>query len=201
MYMKNLFYLFAIIIIASSNFSCNNDDTTSKDSLTISTISVDSFIASPEKWINQEITIKGTVSHVCRHSGKKLFLFDKNPDNPVKINAGGQFSVFEITLEGSDIEVKGKVIEDSRIDEQYLTEWEQEIKNSVADEVVKTCNADGKAVTGQANAENKEVTNADSINDPFAEVKEMRKELEESGKTYIPIYAIDCISLKEIKKQ
>ena len=75
------------------------------------------------------------------------------------------------------------------------------IKNSVADEVVKTCNADGKAVTGQANAENKEIANADSINDPFAEVKEMRKELEESGKTYIPIYAIDCISLKEIKKQ
>lgn len=199
--MKNLFYLFAIIVIASSNFSCNNEKATSSDSLTTAVITVDSFLVSPEKWINKEVNIKGTVSHVCRHSGKKLFLFSKSPDNTVKINAGGQFSVFEITLEGSDVEVKGKVIEDSRIDEQYLTEWEEEIKNSVADEVVKTCNADGKAVTGQAKAENKEVSNADSVNDPYAEVKEMRKELEESGKAYIPIYAIDCISLKEIKKQ
>ncbi len=200
--MKNLFFLFSIVVISTFNFSCNNASNTSNtDSLSTSTILVDSFIASPEKWANQEITIKGSVSHVCRHSGKKLFLFDKNPDATIKINAGGQFSVFDIALEGSDVEVKGKVIEDSRIDEQYLTEWEEEIKNSVADEVVKTCNADGKAVTGQANKDNKQVSAIDSVNDPYAEVKEMRKQLEQSGKTYIPIYAIDCITLKEIKKQ
>ena len=200
--MKNLFYLFSIVIISTLNFSCNNTtNNSSADSLTTSIISVDSFLATPDKWANKEITIKGSVSHVCRHSGKKLFLFDKNPDNTVKINAGGQFSVFDIALEGSDIEVKGKVIEDSRIDEQYLTEWEEEIKNSVADEVVKTCNADGKAVTGQANKDNKEVSATDTVNDPYAEVKEMRKKLDESGKTYIPIYAIECITLKEIKKQ
>ncbi len=200
--MKNLFYLFAIVTIGTLNFSCNNNGNKSaNDSLNTKTIFIDSFLASPDNWANKEITIKGTVSHVCRESGKKLFLFDKNPDNTVKINAGGQFSVFDIALEGSDVEVKGKVIEDARIDEQYLTEWETEIKNSIDDGVVKTCKADGKTVTGQAKQNNKQVVRTDSVNDPYAEVKEMRKKLEESGKTYIPIYAIECITLKEIKKQ
>lgn len=199
--MKKIIYLLFVVTIFTFNNSCTNSgNKENADSLSTSVISVDSFLLSPEQWANKEITITGSVSHVCRHSGKKLFLFDKNPDNTVKINAGGQFSVFDIALEGSDVEVKGKVIEDSRIDEQYLTEWEEEIKNSVADEVVKTCNADGKAVTGQAN-KNEVTAQTDSTNDPYAEVKEMRKKLEESGKTYIPIYAIECITLKEIKKQ
>jgi hypothetical protein len=202
--MKNFFYLFAIVTVISFTYSCNNKgngDNSGKDSLanTSENATVEAFLETPEKWAFNDIKITGTVSHVCRHSGKKLFLYGQDPNNTIKINAGGEFSGFDVALEGSEVEITGKVIEDSRIDEQYLNDWEKEIKTAVDDGSIKVCTEDGKALTGQGK---KTDIKADStaVVDPYADVKEMRKKLTESGKTFIAIYAIDCLTLKEIKK-
>ena len=203
--MKKLLYFFAIISILAFSSSCNNNsnsDNSGKDSLaqTSETTTVDVFLATPEKWAFNDIKIYGTVSHVCRHSGKKLFLYGQDSNNTVKVNAGGDFANFDVALEGSDVEITGKVIEDSRIDEKYLNDWENEIKTAVDDGSIKVCTADGAALKGQGK---KTEANADSTNavvDPYADLKIMRKKLADSGKTYIAVYAIDCMTLKEIKK-
>lgn len=200
--MKKLFYIFAIIAISSFAFSCGNTENNEgdgKDSLTSEITSVDSFLATPEKWAFNDIIITGTVSHVCRHSGKKLFLFGTNTNNTVKVNAGGESTSFDLALEGSDVEITGKVIEDARIDEKYLNDWENEIKTAVDDGSIKVCTADGQALNGQGKA-TEEKADSNAVADPYADVKAMRQKLAESGKTYIAVYSIDCLKIKEIKK-
>lgn len=174
--------------------SCDNcNKTTESDTLT-SNLSVDVFLKDAEKFAGKEIQISGTVSHVCRHSGKKMFVFGDNPQQTVKINTGGEVSSFDINLEGTEVEITGTVIEDVRIDEAYLNEWEDEIIQMVGDKDVKVCNAESQAISGQQ-GDTASVDQAEE-EDPFAAVKEFRKKLAESGKTYISVYAVDCKSLK-----
>ena len=197
--MKNLFFLLAIsAFLFVNNTGCNSGDTNAADSTKVdsSKITVADFLTAAEKWVGKDVTISGTVSHVCRHSGKKLFVFGADPEQTVKINAGGEVSAFDVNLEGTDVEVTGTVVEDSRIDETYLNEWEAEIKQSVEDKDQKVCNAENQAISTQKG----DSTVTQAVEDPYADVKEFRKKLAESGKTYIPIFAIDCKTLKQIKK-
>ncbi|MEI8201440.1 MAG: hypothetical protein WCH34_00395 [Bacteroidota bacterium] len=196
---KLFFFLVASALILSLNIGCNSCSNQTADSTKVSNVlSVDSFLVAPEKWANKEVVISGTVSHVCRHSGKKLFLFGANAEKTVKINAGGSFSTFDLKYEGVDLEVTGTVVEDEKIDANYLNEWEADIKKSVADKDQKVCNEENKAITGQTNVKGKQ----DSVvEDPYADVKEFRKKLAASGKTYISVYAINCKTIKELKKK
>lgn len=194
--MKKLFFLLAISsVILMGNYGCKNN--VRKSDKTSANVTVDSFLKSPESWAGKEIVIAGTVTHVCRHSGKKLFLFSENPDNTVKIVTGSQVTSFNVELEGKEVEVKGKVIEDEKIDENYLKSWEEEIRKKIEDKEKKVCDADKKALKVQ-NTDTVKTKEADE--DPYAGVKEYRKKLEESGKPYLTIYAIECISLKEVSK-
>ena len=194
--MKKLLFFLAIGAMLIANNACNNFGKQNEDATKVA-ITVDSFLMTPEKWANKDVLIKGTVSHVCRHSGKKLFLFGANPEKTVKVHTGGDFSTFDIKYEGTDVEITGTVVEDEKIDANYLNEWEADIKKNVEDKDVKVCNAESQAITGQKNGKAKV---ADTIEDPYADVKEFRKKLAASGKTYISIYAINCKTMKEIKK-
>jgi len=196
--MKKLFFLLAIVaIISVNNSGCKNSGSKGADSAKLS-ITVDSFLVSPEKWADKDVIITGTVSHVCRNSGKKLFLFSSNPEKTLKINSGGDYSTFDIKYEGMDVEITGTVIEDEKIDANYLNEWETDIRKMVADKDLKVCTEDGKAITGQTGDKTKV---NETQEDPYADVKELRQKLEKSGKTYISIYAINIKTLKELKKK
>ncbi|MFZ4402170.1 MAG: hypothetical protein ACOYO1_19220 [Bacteroidales bacterium] len=196
--MKKIFFLLIIAaFIIGSNIGCKNHGDKSTDS-TKTAITVDSFLLTPEVWAGKDIVIAGTVSHICKHSGKKLFLFGANPEMTVKINAGDNMSTFDIKYEGDDVEITGTVVEDEKIDANYLNEWEAEIKASIADKDQKVCNEENKAITGQTNKTSTKDTAV--VEDPYASVKEFRKKLEETGKTYISIYAINCKTLKVIQK-
>jgi hypothetical protein len=197
--MKKILFVLAIsALFLGNNTGCKNRGKLAADSTKVS-ITVDSFLASPEKWAGKDVVIIGTVSHVCRHSGKKLFLFGANPEKIVKITAGGDHTTFDIKYEGNDVEVKGTVVEDEKIDANYLNDWEKEIKAMVGDKEQKVCNEESKAISTQKKCDTTKVKEA--VDDPYAPVKEFRKKLEESGKTYISIYAITCKTMKELKKE
>jgi len=192
--MKKLLFLLVIgAFIIVNNTGCHNGN----KQIAGNVLTVDSFLVSPEKWVNQDVVISGTVTHVCKHSGKKLFLFGGNPEKTVKVNAGGDHSTFDVKFEGSDVEITGTVVEDEKIDANYLNEWEADIKKMVEDQNQKVCTEENKAISGQTADKAKA---KDTVEDPYADVKEFRKKLAASGKPYIPIFAINCKTLKEIKK-
>ncbi|OGU58592.1 MAG: hypothetical protein A2X64_05045 [Ignavibacteria bacterium GWF2_33_9] len=198
--MKRYYFLLTIITLISIAFSCsdkgNNNNPAEK--VNIPVVTVDEFLDSPDQFFNKEVKLTGTVSHVCKHSGKKMFIFGKDPKATLKINVGGNAPKFAIELAGSDVEIQGKVVEDARIDEQYLQEWENDIKTAVDDGSIKVCTEEGDAMTSQGK-KGVEISDKNS-EDPYKDVKEMRLRMQESGKSYLSVYALNCIMLKEIKK-
>lgn len=123
--MKKIVTLFAIIAIL---FSCKNevkkaDENSQSQEITTSEtpiLAMGDFDTKAGEFVNKEIEIKGIVDHVCKHGGKKILLV--SDDGDVHINSEERF---EETLKGSEISVKGVVVEE-RIDESYCLKMDED---------------------------------------------------------------------------
>lgn len=171
---KSLFLLaFALFL-----FSCANDATKTTEEKTadaanteMTTLKVEDFETKAAEFVGQKILIKGTVDHTCKHSGKKMVILGENPDYSVKIEAGA-VDQFNREIEGSDVSVIATVTE-SRIDGNYLDEWEQEILKNHADD------ADGGA-------------------EELSKIENYRLDLKKSDNEYLSFYGLECVSYEVI---
>ncbi|MCG8309181.1 MAG: hypothetical protein MI975_17445 [Cytophagales bacterium] len=77
--------------------------------------------------LEKEVKIKGTVSHVCSHSGRRCFIVDSAGNHSVRVEAKGNIQAFNRELSGMDIVVSGTVKE-KRLYTDFLDEWEAKVK-------------------------------------------------------------------------
>jgi hypothetical protein len=111
--MKKIIILGLIVLFWSCNqqpqqqnteSNLNTEETTE---LTKAVITVDDLIASNDSLLDQTIIVEGLVTHVCKHSGKRLHLNGAIEDHKVRVEAMGDIDHFERALEGSTILVTG----------------------------------------------------------------------------------------------
>ncbi|MCG8306106.1 MAG: hypothetical protein MI975_01865 [Cytophagales bacterium] len=84
------------------------------------------LLANADTYDGREVLLKGTVVHVCKHSGKRLHLMGADDKTRIRIEAG-KIGQFGRELEGSTIVAKG-IFRRQVIDEEYLAKWEGELK-------------------------------------------------------------------------
>jgi hypothetical protein len=172
--------VFGVIVIATLLYSCGTSQKEAES--TTEKISVENLMASIDNYIDKDIIVSGTVSHVCSHGGKRLFLIGENPDIAIKVIPNEEIGVFSKDLEGSLVDFYGKVKE-LRIDEAYITDMEKEMSEGVESEAAHTHD-------GTHDGEHKEQVGLDSAQ--IAKIAQMRNEVAESGKGYISQYWIEA---------
>jgi hypothetical protein len=69
--------------------------------------SVDELYAHAIDLVGKEITVKGTVMHVCKHGGGRCFLMGSNEDFNIRIEAGEKIGAFKQEQMGSDLTITG----------------------------------------------------------------------------------------------
>ncbi|MEZ4907735.1 MAG: hypothetical protein R2771_08905 [Saprospiraceae bacterium] len=163
--MKKIIFLF--LALSAMAFTINAQNSKSK----LVTIDVKDFDNQASKFVDQEIYITGTCDHVCKHAGRKLHLVGPN-DSKVEVMASESIGKFPKELEGEDLKIKGTVLED-RIDEEYLKEWENEVKEHHKE--------------GTPECEN-----------DMGKIKKMRKEMKTNNLGYVPVYYLEGISFEKI---
>ncbi len=84
--------------------ACNNQ--TKEEAIAIDTAE---FATLAGDLLDQTVTIEGTVIHICRHSGKKMFI----SDDRVKIVVSESIASFDAELEGSVVVIKGIIREEA----------------------------------------------------------------------------------------
>lgn len=121
---KVIFALFTVALFMACNNSTKTTNTTNEKATTeeCSPISVDSFLVVAADLIGKEVTVMGTVDHVCKHGGKKAQIFSSCPSKRIFAFAGESFGNFKAELEGSSICVIGKVIEIKKEDDSCKDE-------------------------------------------------------------------------------
>jgi hypothetical protein len=68
-----------------------------------------SLVSNPADYIDKNIVVEGKVVHVCRETGKKLFIVGENPDVRLYVSAGENMPKFPMELLGTNISVEGRL--------------------------------------------------------------------------------------------
>ena len=178
-----------VIVLSFVLFSCGNNsqktDTpvvTEKEAVKLT---ISELLENPDKYVDQKIIVSGTVDHVCKNGGKKMFILGINPDNRLKITTGENISVFEIDLEGSDVTVEGTFTE-VRIDEEYLAKWEDKLSQ----EKEEHAEHDESAEHTHDGEQSGDEEHAEGID----QITALRKQIKKSEKDHISQYSVECIS-------
>ena len=124
---KFFVFIFFILLMAC-NGKTNNDNSAgnSESEETVSAILVDDLLNNPETYVGKVVEVEGLVTHVCKHSGKRLHLTSTASNDMIRVEATGDIRQFERELEGSDVIITGKV-QKLVVDEDYLAKWENEL--------------------------------------------------------------------------
>lgn len=106
--------IFAFALLVALITSCGNTTKKDETAKAIKTegneiVNFDSLVAHTDNYIGKKIMVEGKVVHVCRESGKKLFIVGTNPDIRLFIQAGENMSKFPLELLGSEVMVEGTI--------------------------------------------------------------------------------------------
>lgn len=105
--MKQIILLsfFGILLLGCSNQSRQNENETVEKSTTV--YSVDDLFANAVELEGKEVTVKGTVMHVCKQGGGRCFLMGSNEDLNIRVEAGEKIGAFSQEQMGSDLTISG----------------------------------------------------------------------------------------------
>jgi hypothetical protein len=172
--------IFAIILSVLIFIACSEN----KQQAELASITVTDITAKTSEYVGKTVSLTGTVVHVCKHGGKRLFMVGEDSKQRFKVTAGTGVGSFDVKLEGSDIVVTG-LVEEQRVDEAYLNSWEEEITPETKPEVGHEGHDKGEEEEDHEDEQKKKIEN-------------MRKKLAESGKEYLSFYSLKCESFNEL---
>jgi len=205
--MKKL--LIAIAAIAFIAVSCENNTTTQKEDIKktqmlvvdeITAINLADFDSLVENFSGKKISFSGTVDHVCKHGGQKMFIVDETSDARVKVTPNEDIAAFNTDLVGETVKITG-IVEEMRVDEDYLKEWEEEVKQGTEEsEGEGKHHGNGEGNHESADAEDHEEGKEDlEMQEELEQIAKMRKKVEESEKGYLAFYSVLAIEYKVYK--
>ncbi len=177
-----LFILSALIISACNNGTKNDGAKTNADTVKVTVLT---FEKQADKFVNKPVFIEGTVLHICKHGGERLFLADGNDSITVEVTAGPKMTRFEESMIGSKIRITG-MLKEERIDAKYLNEWEAEIKKPQENHNV-------GIHTGTKSHED------EGVKEKLDQIAALRDELKKSGKDHLSNFSIEASKYVEIK--
>jgi hypothetical protein len=102
-----LLSLFAVFLFSCGNPKNQNESSVENSEKTAVVYSVDELYANAADLVGKEVTIKGTVMHVCKQGGGRCFLMGSNEDFNIRIEAGEKIGAFSQEQMGSDLTVTG----------------------------------------------------------------------------------------------
>ena len=173
--------------------ACNNEtqkketETTEQETVTVDEIipvTVTEFETKAGDLVGKKVTISGTVDHVCEHGGQKMFLIETGSENRVKITPDEHISAFKTEWVGQNIQVTG-IVEEQRIDEDFLKEWEQEV---LSGDDMGDDKGEGKHLGGNMEKGGEDAEESQELK----KINNLRKQIEESGKGYLSFYTVLC---------
>ncbi len=175
---KILLFAFAVLFMTS----CNKT----------TVVSVEEFATKAGDLVDQTVIVEGVAKHICSNSGRKLFLSTPGKEQLVTVFTGEGMDPFDRTTTGKTYKVTGKVAITVTIDEAYLNEWEQEVRESGLKEGTHICETEQQA----AGIDLKE--NLDE-NPQMQQIKAYREKIAQNGGKPIVQYHVECSEFEVVE--
>lgn len=170
--MKKLLLFAAVLLLAAS---CNSNKTEQTDQAEDASAvagapvyKLDSLLVIADQMVDKTVTVRGFVTHTCKHSGKRCFIVGDDQKTSVRVEAKGEIGGFNRELVGSELAITG-VLKERRMTKEYIDQYEEQVKEKKAQE-------DGSAETCEAELSN---------------INGMRDWMKANNKDYYSTYYID----------
>lgn len=161
----------------------------------VSKVTVEALLADASPFVDRPVSVTGTVVHVCRHGGQRLFLVGEDGEDRFRITVGENIPEFDIGLEGSTIEVNG-IVKELIIDETYLAEWEAELSDGSTHD--RGEGHEGGIGHGDSHAEGTGEHDDAGVAPQLERIQEVREEIAASGLDHLSDYWIETINFRVI---
>ena len=129
--MKAKWMVAVMMFAACVMSSCGGGKKQAQNAEEVAAMSIDDVMAKASGLVDQTVTIEGICTHTCSHGAKKMFLVGSDDSKTLRIEAG-ELGAFDTKVVNNIVTVKG-VIKEERIDEAYLVDWENRLKNQTAE--------------------------------------------------------------------
>jgi hypothetical protein len=187
----------SILLVLAVSCGQQGSKTTDLSEMKMSEVTVEALLANTSPFVEKPVCVKGTVVHVCRHGGQRLFVVGEDGEDRFRITVGENISEFDVELEGSMIEVNG-IVKELIIDETYLAEWEAEVSEGSQHDRgegheggVGHGDNHGEEADGEHDAE-------EQLASQLQRIQDVRDEIATSGKDHLSDYWIETIEFKVI---
>ena len=179
--MKHVLFLAAVLFLMTG---CANKKTEQSSDVAIDVTTVkeakvytlDELLANAESLLEKTVTVRGSVTHTCVHSGKRCFIVGEDPNVSMRIEAKGEIGGFNRELIGSELAITG-VLKERRLTKEYIDQYEKEVNEKAATE-------DGSAESCAAELSN---------------IQGMKDWMEANGKDFYAIYFMDGESYEVVE--
>jgi len=184
---KYLVALVALVFVLSACENQQNKEAASEEVVVVEEIvpvSLSDFEVKAEELVGKQVMLSGTVDHVCKHGGQRMFVIETGSEGRVKITPDENIAAFKTDLEGQSVKLIG-IVEEQRIDEDYLKEWEEEILAGVdmGDDKGEGSHLGGNTEKGGSDAD---------MEEEMEKVNNLRQEIAETEKGYLAFYSVLC---------
>lgn len=172
--MRKYVYL-CIVLLALNLTACGNSSKQSRtaetDTTTVTSAQaqyVEDLLATAESNVGKEITLRGFITHTCKHSGKRCFVVGKDQKTSIRVEAKGHIGGFNRELIGSEVLIKG-TLRENRLTKEYIDQMEKDINE-------KKISDNGSEESCDAETNN---------------IASMRQWMKENNKEFYSIYYVD----------
>jgi len=158
--------------------SCNKETVVKKPTETvIKTVTFEELFSNKFEAPKGKVIVEGLCVHVCKHSGKKIFIIGTDPNNKLQIFAGDGLAGFPLEIEGSKVRVIG-VLEEEKLDMTYADKMESELLE-------------------QEKAESKSAKKSCVFEDELKQIKDLKTKISQSPKGYFSLYSMTSTEYKK----
>lgn len=180
--MKQILILVAAVFLMTACNKKQNEQTSNTDANnaqvenTTTTYTLAELMENAEELLGKTVTVRGSVTHTCKHSGKRCFIVGEDPNLSMRVEAKGEIGGFNRELVGSELAITG-VLQERRLSQEYIDQYEKEVSEKAAQE-------DGSAESCEAELSN---------------IEEMRAWMKENNRDYYSIYFLDGESYEVVE--
>lgn len=159
------------VLLGACSGSTTSETSSSEQEIPILTIA--EFMEKAAESIGQEAAVKGIISHVCSHGGRRCFITDG--ENSIRIEATGSISAFNNENQGYEMVARG-IVRERRLEAEFIAEREAK---AIAD--LDHTHGDGEHCSAE-----------------LQNIREMLDWMEANNKDYFAIYYLDGIEYELI---
>lgn len=144
----------------------------------IKTVTFDELFSNKFENPKGKVAVEGLCVHVCKHSGKKIFIIGTDPNSKLQIFAGEGLSGFPQDIEGSKVRVVG-ILEEEKLDMKYANQLEEELKAEEKEQA-------------------KTSKNTCVVEDEMKQIIDLKNKIAQSPKGYFSLYSMTTTEYKKL---